>query len=142
MNHSYPRIGLAVMAISAIGLAFVALSSPSHSAAKSRQSGPETAQAATPNLKLEIATQCRAGEATFKIKNAGAAWPKSSTFEIYRLAKSRGHVIAKRRMRLSAGQQASFRIKASKNTTGRLGLSVDPSWFERRKGYDAKLECR
>ncbi|MEK9726253.1 MAG: hypothetical protein VW405_22580 [Rhodospirillaceae bacterium] len=52
-----------------------------------------------------------------------------------------GDVISKRRMRLQAGQQASFWIKANRNTTGRLGLSVDPSWYDRRKVLDARLDC-
>jgi len=134
MRISYPRLGLAVMAISAIGLAVVAMTSTVHSA--------ETARAAAPDLNLQIASQCNGRNAIFRITNAGVAWPKSSTFSIYRLSRDKGHIIAKRRMRLSAGQQASFKIKASKNTTGRLGLSVDPSWFERRKIYDAKLDCR
>ena len=45
-------------------------------------------------------------------------------------------------MRLSSGPQASFRIKASRNPTGQLGLSVQPGWYAKSKGYDATVDCR
>jgi len=134
MFKSQHRIGIALMAVSAVGLAAIALSTQSHSA--------ETAQAGAAALKLEITTRCDRGAATFQVKNAGTAWPKTSTFAVYRLSPGGGHVIAKRRMRLSAGQKASFRIKASRNTTGRLGLNVNPSWYSRAKVLDAKVDCR
>ena len=103
----------------------------------------ETAQAATSALKRQIDTDCKAGDATFKVQNTGDPWPKSSTFSIYRiLGEGKGHDISKRRMRLNSGQRASFRIKASKNTTGRLGISIDPSWYHSDRRLDAKLEGR
>ena len=135
MLLSYQRAGLYLMAAAAIGLAVLVFSQTADAT--------ETAQAATSALKLQIDTDCKAGDATFKVQNTGDAWPKSSTFSIYRiLGEGKGHVISKRRMRLNSGQRASFRIKASKNTTGRLGISIDPSWYQRDRRLDAKLECR
>ena len=135
MLLSYQRAGLYLMAAAAIGLAVLVFIQTADAT--------ETAQAATSALKLQIDTDCKAGDATFKVQNTGDAWPKSSTFSIYRiLGEGKGHVISKRRMRLNSGQRASFRIKASKNTTGRLGISIDPSWHHRDRRLDAKLECR
>ena len=135
MLLSYQRAGLYLMAAAAIGLAVLVFSQTADAT--------ETAQAATSALKLQIDTDCKAGDATFKVQNTGDPWPKSSTFSIYRiLGEGKGHVISKRRMRLNSGQRASFRIKASKNTTGRLGISIDPSWYHRDRRLDAKLECR
>lgn len=134
MKRPNSKLGLALMTASAVGLALVTMTTVSHSA--------ELSQAQTAPLKLAIASECQGRQGTFRVKNAGEAWPKSSTFAIYRLADGKAHLIASRRMRLNAGQQASFRIKAVKNTTGQLGLSVDPSWYERRRVLDAKLVCR
>jgi len=135
MLLSYQRAGLYLMAAAAIGLAVLVFSQTADAT--------EAAQAATSALKLQIDTDCKAGDATFKVQNTGDAWPKSSTFSIYRiLGEGKGHVISKHRMRLNSGQRASFRIKASKNTTGRLGISIDPSWYQRDRRLNAKLECR
>lgn len=134
MNISYSKLGLAVMVASAVGLALTTFASQSHSA--------ETARVTAAPLKLSIDTRCDSGNATFQIQNTGHAWPKASTFAVYRLAKGKAHLIAKRRMRLKAGQKASFRVKASRNTTGNLGLNVDPSWYKRKKVLDARLTCR
>lgn len=135
MLLSYQRAGLYLMAAAAIGLAVLVFSQTADAT--------EAAQATTSALKLQIDTDCKAGDATFKVQNTGDAWPKSSTFSIYRiLGEGKGHVISKHRMRLNSDQRASFRIKASKNTTGRLGISIDPSWYQRDRRLNAKLECR
>ncbi len=128
------NLGLAIMAIAALGLALTAAASESKSA--------EMAQAATSALKLNVATACDNGNATFQVKNAGQDWPKSSTFAIYRIGSGAKQMISKRRMRLKDGQKASFKVKASKNTTGRLALWVKPSWYRRAFNYDATVSCR
>ena len=43
----------------------------------------ESAQATAGLLKMEINTTCSDGNAYFRIKNAGKAWPKTSTFAIW-----------------------------------------------------------
>ncbi len=42
----------------------------------------ERAQAAASHLKMDIMVNCRDGNAVFRVKNVGNAWPKTSTFAI------------------------------------------------------------
>ena len=128
------NLDLAIMAVAAAGLALTALAGETRSA--------ETAQLATSALNLKIDANCDNGTTVFKVKNTGNPWPKSSTFAIYRIGDGPVQVISKRRMRLRDGQNASFKIKPSKNPTGALGIWVKPSWYERPFRYDATVSCR
>jgi len=128
------NLGLAIMAVAAAGLALTALAGESRSA--------ETAQIATSALKLEIAAGCENGTTVFKVKNTGDRWPKSSTFAIYRIGDGPVQMVSKRRMRLRDGQRASFKVKPSKNPTGKLGIWIKPSWYKRPFRYDATVRCR
>ena len=105
-------------------------------------SGAETAAVAGNALHIDVATECAQGSTIFTVKNIGTSWPKTTTFAIYRLGSGKGQVVAKRRLRLTEGQQASFRITAKRNPTGQLGLAVQPGWYERPAGYDATAACR
>lgn len=93
-------------------------------------------------LKLAVETACENGNSVFKITNRGANWPGSGTLSIYRMGEGRRDVINSRRLRLKTGQLATFRVKAKSNPTGRLGLFVKPSWYERPFDYDATMRCR
>jgi len=93
-------------------------------------------------VKLAVETACENGNSVFKVTNRGANWPRSGTLSIYRLGEGRRDVINSRRLRLKAGQLATFRVKAKSNPTGRLGLFVKPSWYERPFEYDATMRCR
>jgi len=105
----------------------------------------ERAQAAASLLKMDIMVNCQDGKAVFRVKNVGNAWPKSSTFAIYNMRKKGNKrlrkLIAKRRMRLKDGQRASFKIKTETLPTGRVGLWVNPGWYEREFDYDATVSC-
>ncbi len=105
----------------------------------------ESAQATAGLLKMEINTTCFDGNAFFRIKNAGKAWPKTSTFAFYHVRKKNKKrvrkLISKRRMRLKDGQRASFKIKTSKFPYGQLALWVKPGWYKRDFGYDATVTC-
>lgn len=102
------------------------------------------ADAALPSsaIDLKFAASCEKGTAVLKITNLGGHWPKSSTFRIYSISDGGKKVVSSRRMGLRADQSLSFRIKASKNPTGQLGLFVDPSWYKRDFDYDATIRCR
>lgn len=93
-------------------------------------------------LRLNVSTSCENGNAVFKVTNRGGAWPKASIFSIYRMGGESKQVISSRRMRLKENQSSTFKIKASKNPTGHLGLFVDPSWYKRGFDYDATIRCR
>ncbi len=105
----------------------------------------ERAQATASHLKMDIMAQCQDGNAVFRIKNVGNAWPKTSTFAIYNMRKKGKKrvrkLISNRRMRLKDGQRVSFRIKTAQLPTGRVGLWVKPGWYEREFDYDATVSC-
>ena len=108
-------------------------------------SAQESAQATSSILKMNIMVNCEDGNATFRIKNVGDAWPKTSTFAIYNMRrkgkKRLRRLISKRRMRLKDGQRASFKIKTANLPTNRLGLWVKPGWYKRDFDYDAVVSC-
>jgi hypothetical protein len=108
-------------------------------------SAQESAQATGGILKMNIMVNCQDGSATFRVKNVGETWPKTSTFAIYSMRKDGNRrlrkLISKRRMRLKDGQRASFRIKTGNLPTGRLGLWVKPDWYNRDFDYDAVVSC-
>lgn len=105
-------------------------------------SGIQNASVASGALRLDVQTSCENGSSIFKVTNKGEEWPKSSIFAIYRLGGAGNQVISSRRMRLKPNQSSTFRIKATRNPTGELGLFVDPSWYKRGFDYDAIIRCR
>ena len=140
MYIKFGNLRTLVMSASLFAVAIIA--SPVSGYATEGQQGAETALAPGSALRLEIKTSCLDGNTIFKVKNAGTSWPKTSTFAIYRIAAGKGQMITKRRMRLAAGPQASFRVKASRNPTGKLGIAVHPGWYQRKVNYDATTVCR
>ncbi|MBT7943055.1 MAG: hypothetical protein HN719_06835 [Alphaproteobacteria bacterium] len=129
----FPKHALAVFASIAItGLA-------------TASSAEESAQAGAGILKMNVVANCQDGKATFKIRNLGDDWPKTSTFAIYNMRKKGKkrvrRLITKRRMRLKDGQRASFKVKTENLPTGRLGLWVKPDWYKRDFDYDAVVNC-
>ncbi|MDD9876969.1 MAG: hypothetical protein OXR84_05955 [Magnetovibrio sp.] len=102
----------------------------------------ETASVRVGGLNLDIEGSCKDGDVTFKVNNLGKRWPKSGTIGIYRLGSGAPQKISARHMRLAAGQLATFKVKASKNPTGRLGLWIEPSWAKRPFAFDAEVACR
>ncbi len=105
----------------------------------------ESALATAGLLKMDIMVNCQDGDAVFRIKNVGDAWPKTSTFAIYNMRKKGKKrvrkLISKRRMRLKVGQRASFKIKTNQLPSGRVGLWVKPDWYKRDFDYDATVRC-
>jgi len=99
------------------------------------------AQGAAGLLNLDVKSACTGGDVSFRIRNAGRAWPKSATFVIYRLGRGQPQAVVKRRMRLKDGQRASFRIKKRRNPTGQLGIFVEPGWYARPFALDARIDC-
>ncbi len=108
-------------------------------------SAEKSAQAPSSILKMNIMVNCQDGNATFRVKNVGDAWPKTSTFAIYTMRKKGKkrlrRLISKRRMRLKDGQRASFKIKTGNLPNSRLGLWIKPGWYKRDFDYDAVVSC-
>lgn len=104
-----------------------------------REAGVRMAQAAGAALRLEVVTQCAGGAAIFRVRNGGETWPSSGTFNLVRIADNT--VISRRSFRLVEGQRASFKVDTAKIGPGPIGLSVEPTWTERGRGYDATIDC-
>lgn len=93
-------------------------------------------------IQIEITTSCLTGEARFKVRNVGAAWPDVVSLEIYHQKAAGGQLITKRKLELKPGQQVSFRINKNQAKQGLLGMWVAPAWYEREFTYDASADCR
>ena len=124
-------------AITTVAVAALASASPMSDAAEAA----ESAQAGVGALKMEIMTNCQDGNAVFRVRNAGEAWPKLSNITIYHVGKDGTTQIAKRAMRLKDGQRASFKVSMDKYPDGQLGLWVEPGWYKRDFAYDATVTC-
>lgn len=123
-------------------MAAVFVVSTAGNAALATANGAETALVPAGALNIQVSSECQDGNTLFKVKNAGEAWPKPSTFAIYRISDGTARMISKRRMRLAEGQHASFKVKAKSNTTGRLGIAVLPGWYRREAKLDATVTCQ
>jgi hypothetical protein len=134
MKRSQKYALATIMSVALAGLASATPMSDSALAA-------ESAQASAGLLKMEIMTNCQDGDALFRVRNAGEAWPKSSTIAIYHMGKDGQTLVAKRAMRLKDGQRASFKVKTDKYPDGQLGLHVEPGWYKRDFSYDATVSC-
>jgi len=110
-------------------------------AAGGEASDVEVAAIQVADLNLNVDGECRDGVASFKVSNQGETWPKLATIAIYRIGNGAPKRVSARRMRLSDSQMATFKVPPAKNTTGRLGLFVEPSWVKRKFAFDATLTC-
>jgi len=103
----------------------------------------ELAQAGTTSgaVNVDIVTECRDNRATFKVVNAGSAWPKQGVLGVYMIRPDgTASLIAKRRMRLIDGQRASFRVRTK--GAGQLAMFIAPTWYKRDFTYDAAVSCQ
>ncbi len=92
------------------------------------------------NLALEMS--CTGGNANFKFTNVGQTWPMRGTISIYRLGAGEPMEVQARSMRFSGGQAVSLTVPVSKNSTGKLGVYVKPSWAKRDFVMDRVLDCK
>ena len=69
--------------------------------------GIETASAG--ELEIEVSTSCHDGDAVFKVTNHGEAFSKPVVFSTFQTTSNTA--ISKRRMKLAAGQAATFKVR-------------------------------
>ena len=74
-------------------------------------------------LQLHVVGSCRHGEAVFRVQNVGYSTSSFLTFKVFRDRWSQ--VVSKRRMRLKAGQMATFIVKKVEPSLGEFGIHVD-----------------
>lgn len=102
-------------------------------------SAVDLAQATNKDVNLEIVSACVNGTAIFKIVNLGDKWPKMGKLKVFHVFDGQATEVSARQMRFAHGQKASFRMKNTGAT--RIGIFVEPSWYERPFHYDAELVC-
>jgi len=91
-------------------------------------------------LQLEVRASCTSGDAIFQVLNKGKPWPKLGNVNIYDIKEKK--VVSKRRMRMSEGQNARFKVAAKKALLiGDIGLSVQPTWYDRPFKFDTQISC-
>ena len=91
-------------------------------------------------IDMTVLTRCKGKDTLFQITNRGERWPKRGQFVIFRTADK--EVVNKRRFRLGTNQSATFRIRPAEEPRGELGLWINPSWYKRKDGVDARIECK
>jgi len=97
------------------------------------------AMASVNGLPMELSTSCEKGTAIFKVVNVGEALPSSIIFNIVRV--NVDQVVSKRRMNLSPGQTATFKLKNADKIAGEIGLFMDAQWLPRERQIDASVQC-
>jgi hypothetical protein len=98
-----------------------------------------TVTTARTGLNIEVNARCQGGTARFQVVNKGVLWPGSSTIFIYDTDTE--SLVTQRRLRLTSGQSASFKVKKPKTGAAPLALWVKPSWSPREFLYDATIAC-
>lgn len=99
----------------------------------------DLAQGTDVQVNLNVVSACVDGAATFKITNVGEAWPRLGTLKVLKVTDGGVEPITQRQMRFIAGQGASFRFRQAGGE--RIGLFVDPSWYDRPFKFDAVVAC-
>jgi len=100
----------------------------------------DLAKATTRNVNLEIVSACVDNTATFKIVNLGDKWPQLGKLKIFHTINGQTKTVSERNMRFAQGQKASFRMKNVGNA--RIGIFVEPSWYDRPFQFDAEVDCK
>ena len=110
-------------------------------AEQNKQQEPQVANVATMKLSVRIETACNSGYTSFKVVNNGATWPDVGTFSMFRMDGAEKQLISARRLTMNANEKKTFSITPTQNRTGRVGISIEPSWYERPFTMDAAASC-
>jgi len=92
-------------------------------------------------LNIAVTSTCRGSDTIIRVKNTGHAWPKKGDLTIHNVGPLNLRQTTARPMRMKHNQVATFRVPKSKNPTGRVGVFVKPSWYERAFKLDANVAC-
>ena len=90
-------------------------------------------------LQMEITSSCTEKGSVFRIINRGKKWPRHSVLRLY--YSDDKSVMTERKLRLAKNQKVSFVIKKEKSKGRPIGMWIEPEWYERDFGYDAKAAC-
>jgi hypothetical protein len=91
-------------------------------------------------LSVDVAPMCQKGVPGFMLTNLGERWPRIAEVSIYRT--DTNAKIAHRRVRMINSQQLMFKVPEDMaDGVGEAAIFIEPSWYERRFVYDAKMRC-
>ncbi len=119
--------------------AALGLIAASSSQAMAATDAPELAVVTPVYLQLEITSSCTEKGSVFKIINRGKKWPRQGILHLYHSDDK--SVMTERRLRLAPNQKVSFVINKEKSTGRPIGMWIEPEWYKREFGYDAKSAC-
>lgn len=92
------------------------------------------------NLDLEVSAVCDKGIPAFQVTNLGDRWPKLAEVSIYRTDTKA--MLVQRRVRMTNSQQMIFKVPDNvAKDADEVGIFIEPSWYQRTFGYDAKIKC-
>ena len=91
-------------------------------------------------MEIDVEARCEVGDATFKLTNLGARWPRLGEINIHRTDTKA--LLVKRRLRMRNSQQLIYKIPANRLGGAQgVGFFVKPSWYDRPFKYDATINC-
>lgn len=91
-------------------------------------------------LKIDIRSGCTSKGVVFKIVNRGKKWPRTARLKLFNVDDNT--LISERRLRLASLQQVSFIVSDKVNQGRRIGVWVEPDWYERPFAFDAERDCK
>lgn len=99
----------------------------------------QVATVPTSDHRIDVTTQCYKGAAIFKITNMGEKLPTPFMFNIVRV--NSNTVVSKRRLRLAAGQNVTFKIKNADKIPSDIGLRINAEGYQRDGQMHALVRC-
>ncbi len=92
-------------------------------------------------VRVKIVSECRDGDTVFRVVNDGSPWPDTGMFTLFRIDGPNRQMIGARRLTLGVRDSREFTVSKSQNRTGHVGISIDPSWYQRQFEIDADARC-
>ena len=90
-------------------------------------------------IDVEVETKCVDGNPYFRIVNRGEEWPEPAELKVLRTENQ--EIVVSRLMRMKTGQNATFKLPTDRLGRGEYGVRLEPSWYDRDAGYDARQSC-
>ena len=89
---------------------------------------------------IEVSTECLKGAAVFRVTNVGEKLPIPYQFNIIRV--NSNTVVSKRRLKLAAGQNVTFKVRDADKIPSHIGLLVNADDYRRDGQMHALVRCK
>ena len=91
------------------------------------------------SLDLYVSSKCENGAAVFQVRNVGASKINAVNFKLFKVAQNM--VVSKRRMSLSQGQTATFKVKNANAIPDQIGMFIESKDVARDHQVDVAIQC-